>query len=89
MGLILGYRYQDDPNFFFLDTIVVTKKKKGIGSILLDVLSQWSKFKNLKGIILFTEEFNHKNENLIQFYLKNGFQILTKETDNIIMQKLV
>ena len=89
LASILGYEYEKDSSLFFLDTIIVTSQKKGIGRILLDSLEKWLKYRNLKGIILYTEEFNYKGENLIKFYLKNGFQKISELEGNITMQRLI
>lgn len=89
VGIILGYEDKNDSNFFFLDTLIVTLQKRGIGTLLLDCLTLWIKYRKLKGIILYTEEFNYKRENLINFYLKNGFQKIDEIEGNITMRRVV
>lgn len=89
IALVMGYKSDLDPKFFFLDILAVKIQRKGIGKILLDSLWEMIIRIGFEGIILYTEKFNEKNERIIDFYLKNGFEILKTEKDNIIMQRRI
>ncbi len=88
-GLVLGYRLEDEPeDIFYLDTIAVRQKGRGIGKIILSVLIEWARKMGYKRIQLDTEEENETGIRLSYFYQQLGFRITNfdDETGNITMQ---
>lgn len=88
-GLILGYRLEDTAeDIFYLDTIAVRQKGRGIGPVILKVLLDWARKMGYRLIQLDTEEANESGIRLSYFYQKLGFQIINSEDDtgNITMQ---
>lgn len=86
-GVILGYHLDDAPvETFYLDTIAVKQKGKGIGPILIRWLVKWAKKNGYEQVALDTELENERGIHLRDFYLKLGFkQSYTDETGNIFM----
>ncbi|TFG33867.1 GNAT family N-acetyltransferase [Candidatus Thorarchaeota archaeon] len=88
-GLVLGYRLEDTTeDIFYLDTIAVRQKGRGIGTILLKVLFTWAKKMGYRIIQLDTEEENETGIRLSYFYQQLGFRIAhsDEETGNVTMQ---
>jgi len=79
-AVILGYSSQmDSKKVFFLDTIAIREKGRGIGTILLKCLIDWLKKEAYLGIKVYTEEIDEKNIRLQNFYEKLGFILETKD----------
>lgn len=87
-GLVLGYRLEDSSDdVFYLDTIAVRQKGRGIGKIILRVLFEWARKMGYKRIQLDTEEENETGIRLSYFYQQLGFKVINfeEETGNITM----
>ncbi|MFW9951501.1 MAG: GNAT family N-acetyltransferase [Candidatus Thorarchaeota archaeon] len=79
-AFILGYSLLlDSKKIFFLDTIAVKRKNQGIGTILLNYLTEWLKKEKYFGIKVYTEEIDEKKIRLQDFYEKQGFKLEAKE----------
>ncbi len=88
-GLVLGYRLDDSPeDIFYLDTIAVRQKGRGIGKIILGALIDWARKMAYTMIQLDTEEENEVGLRLTYYYQQLGFRIINSEEDtgNITMQ---
>jgi GNAT superfamily N-acetyltransferase len=88
-GLLLGYTYVDMPvETFYLDTIAVKQKGKGVGRIISMVLIKWAKKMGYKRMQLDTEYENEKGIPLNLFYESLGFKVvdIDDELGNITMQ---
>lgn len=73
-GLVLGYSTEvNSKNLFFLDTLAVKTRGKGLGKIIMNHLIEWLQSKGYEGISIFTEDVNEKNIQLREFYEKLGF----------------
>ena len=86
--LLLGYSLPSEPvKSFYLDTLAVRRRGKGIGHIVMNFLIRWARTKRYEAIILDTELKDEKGIPLQQFYEKHGFKILSKaETGDITMK---
>lgn len=88
-GLILGYRLEDTTeDIFYLDTIAIRQRGRGIGKLILKVLFNWARKMGYKLIQLDTEEENETGIRLAYFYQQLGFRIINsdEENENITMQ---
>jgi GNAT superfamily N-acetyltransferase len=88
-GLILGYTLDGVPvETFYLDTIAVKQKGRGIGRILLIVLIRWAKKMGYRRMQLDTEYENEMGIHLSSFYEHLGFKVveIDDEIGNITMQ---
>ncbi|TFG99204.1 GNAT family N-acetyltransferase [Candidatus Thorarchaeota archaeon] len=88
-GLVLGYRLEESlDDIFYLDTIAVKQKGRGLGKNILKVLFDWAKKMGFSSIQLDTEQENETGVQLSNFYQKLGFDVLytDEETGNITMQ---
>jgi GNAT superfamily N-acetyltransferase len=87
--LILGYTLDGvSVETFYLDTIAVQQKGRGIGRIMISVLIKWAKKMRYQRMQLDTELEDEKGIKLTQFYEHFGFIIIDsdEETGNITMQ---
>lgn len=81
-GLMLGYHLDDVPlETFYLDTIAVKHKGRGIGPVLVKWLVKWAKKNGYQRISLDTELENESGIRLRDFYLRMGFK--EDHTDDI------
>jgi GNAT superfamily N-acetyltransferase len=88
-GVILGYKdYSEKRNIFYLDTIAIKTRGRGIGGIVLKYLIMWAKSSGYTSIILDTEERTEIGIPLVQFYKKQGFVIQNIEDDGNITMSL-
>lgn len=88
-GLLLGYRLEHtSEDVFYLDTIAIKQKGRGIGKIVLNILFEWARKMGYQSIQLDTEEANETGIRLSYFYQQLGFGIISSddETGNITMQ---
>jgi GNAT superfamily N-acetyltransferase len=88
-GLLLGYTYVNTAvETFYLDTIAVKQKGKGVGRIVSVVLIKWAKKMGYKRMQLDTEFENEKGIPLSLFYEHLGFKVvdIDDELGNITMQ---
>ena len=86
--LLLGYSIPHEPvKSFYLDTLAVRRRGKGIGHIVMDFLICWARTKQYQTIVLDTELTDEKGIHLQQFYEKHGFKSVSRsETGNITMK---
>jgi GNAT superfamily N-acetyltransferase len=88
-GLLLGYTF-DDPSVetFYLDTIAVKQKGRGIGPVILTVLIKWAKKMGYCQIRLDTEFENENGMQLSSYYERFGFKVIDvdDEIGNVTMQ---
>jgi len=86
--LLLGYSIcNGNTKSFYLDTLAIRHRGKGIGHLVLDFLISWARTKQYQIIILDTELIDEKGFPLPQFYAKHGFKIVGQsETGNITMK---
>ena len=86
--LLLGYSIPSEPvKSFYLDTLAVRRRGKGIGHIVMDFLIRWARTKRYGAIILDTESSDEKGIPLHQFYEKHGFKTVSRSaTGNITMK---
>jgi GNAT superfamily N-acetyltransferase len=89
--LLLGYSIPYEPvKSFYLDTLAVRRRGKGIGHIVMDFLIRWTRTKQYQTIILDTELTDEKGTPLQQFYAKHGFKIIEQsETGNVFMKRVL
>ena len=88
-GLVLGYSTEfNNKNLFFLDTIAVKTRGKGIGKIIMNHLIEWLKSKGYEGISIFTEVLDEKNFQLQEFYEKLGFVLESIDHKGNLSMKL-
>jgi len=88
-GLVLGYRLENTTeDIFYLDTIAVKQKGRGLGKNILKVLFEWARKMGFSSIQLDTEYKNETGIQLSNFYQKLGFKVINTddETGNITMQ---
>ncbi|TFG29616.1 GNAT family N-acetyltransferase [Candidatus Thorarchaeota archaeon] len=88
-GLVLGYRLEaSTDDIFYLDTIAVKQKGRGIGKAILNVMFEWAKKMGFSSVQLDTEQENEIGILLCNFYQKLGFKIIytDEETGNITME---
>jgi len=85
---LLGYLIPHEPvKSFYLDTLAVRRRGKGIGHIVMDFLIRWARTKKYQTIILDTELSDEKGIPLQQFYAKHGFKVVARsETGNVTMK---
>jgi GNAT superfamily N-acetyltransferase len=87
--LILGYALDGvSVETFYLDTIAVREKGRGIGRIIISVLIKWAKKMRYQQMQLDTELEDEKGIKLTKFYENFGFTIIDSDEtiDNITMQ---
>ena len=89
--LLLGYSIPYEPvKSFYLDTLAVRRRGKGIGHIVMDFLIRWARTKKYQTMILDTELIDEKGIPLQKFYAKHGFKIIARsETGNITMKRVL
>ncbi|TFG16161.1 MAG: GNAT family N-acetyltransferase [Promethearchaeota archaeon] len=81
-AFILGNASQiESREVFFLDTIAVKNRGRGIGKMLLKFLINWVKKEKYMGIFLYTEDIDEKNISLRDFYERFGFVLEKQEVD--------
>ena len=88
-GLVLGYTLHEvSAEVFYLDTIAVKQRGKGIGRIIMMALISWAKKMGYRTIQLDTEFENEVGFRLSSFYEHIGFRVVDSddETGNITMQ---
>ncbi len=88
-GLLLGYTFEGvSLETFYIDTIAVKQKGRGIGRIIMTVLIKWAKKMGYRQIQLDTEYENEKGFLLSSFYEHLGFKVvdIDDEIGNITMQ---
>jgi len=88
-GLFLGYTLGGVTiETFYIDTIAVKQKGRGIGRIILTVIIKWAKKMGYRLIQLDTEYENEKGFLLSSFYEHLGFKVVDvdDEIGNITMQ---
>lgn len=88
-GLLLGHTLRGVTNeIFYLDTVAVKQKGRGIGPIIISVLIKWAKKMGYLKMQLDTELEDEKGIRLTAFYENLGFTIIDRddETGNITMQ---
>lgn len=87
-ALLLGYS-QDVTNVeaFYLDTIAVKQRGRGVGQVMLLSLFEWARKMGYRRIELDTEAENETGHHLSAFYEKLGFVVTAEdiETGNISM----
>ncbi len=86
-AFVLGY-HLDEPSVetFYLDTIAVRQRGRGVGPALVSWLGKWAKKNGYQRIALDTELENEVGLRLRDFYLKMGFkQGHVDEVGNISM----
>ena len=91
-GLVLGYTLHEvSTEVFYLDTIAVKLRGRGIGRIILMNLIRWTKKMGYQKIQLDTEFENEAGFHLSSFYEHMGFRVVDSddETGNITMQLLL
>ncbi len=88
--LVLGYSPKEDrEKIFYLDTLALRQKGRGIGKIILKYLIDWARNMEYDAILLDTEE-EDKGFHLRRFYEKNGFRVIAcSETGNLTMKHLL
>ncbi len=79
LDLILGYP-QDDTAFLGLFMLHKDYQGKGIGKAIITELSDFLKINNFNNIRL---AYAKTNENAKNFWLKNNFELLNIEKDNV------
>jgi len=88
-GLLLGYTLGGvSLETFYLDTIAIKQKGRGIGRIILTVLIRWAKKMGYRRMQLDTEFENEKGIPLGLFYEHLGFKIIDTDDEigNVTMQ---
>jgi ribosomal protein S18 acetylase RimI-like enzyme len=88
-GLLLGYTLTGVlVETFYLDTIAVKQKGRGIGRIILTVLIKWAKKMGYRQIQLDTEFENEKGILLSSYYERFGFKVVEvdDEIGNVTMR---
>lgn len=91
-GLVFGYTLDGvSIETFYLDTIAVKQKGKGIGRIILKTLIRWARKMGYRSMQLDTEFENEVGFRLSSFYEYLGFKIVDtdEEIGNITMQLLL
>jgi ribosomal protein S18 acetylase RimI-like enzyme len=77
--LVLGYNSPDyESRVFYLDTVAVRQRGRGIGDIVMRFLIHRALNKGYKAIILDTEEKDEKGIPLQHFYEEHGFEAITR-----------
>lgn len=77
--LVLGYRLTDsERSTFYLDTLAVRQRGRGIGHIIMKFLIKRAREKKYQVIILDTEEKDEKNIPLQHFYEVHGFETIAR-----------
>ncbi len=88
-GQVLGYTLHGVlTEIFYLDTIAVKQRGRGIGRIIMTALIRWAKKMGYRIIQLDTEFENEVGFHLSSFYEHIGFRVVDsdEETGNITMQ---
>ena len=89
-GVILGNRVtRSDRKTFYLDTLAIRRKGKGIGKIVLSHLIEWAKASGYAAIELDTEAENEDGIPLKKFYETAGFMVQYIEDDGNITMSLI
>jgi ribosomal protein S18 acetylase RimI-like enzyme len=85
-AFLYGYDDDNDPKWFFLDTIATRVEGKGIGKMLMSLLKSYCSELGYQQIILYTEDQDEKGRKLRQFYESLGFKYkYTDKEKGIIM----
>ena len=88
-GMILGYPVERDQGLtFYLDTLAVKTRGKGIGRVILSSIIQWARQNEFSAIELDTEAENEVGIPLQRFYEKMGFIVQSIEDDGNITMSL-
>lgn len=88
-GVILGYPAAEDRGgTFYLDTVAIKTRGRGIGRIIFDFIIQWAKLKGYNTIALDTEVENETGMPLQKFYETIGFVVQRIEDDGNITMTL-
>jgi len=88
--LLLGYSIpHETEESFYLDTLAVRRRGKGIGHVVMNFLIHWARTKQYQTIILDTELTDEKGFHLPQFYAKHGFKIVARSEAGDITMKCV
>ena len=89
--LLLGHSVlKESVKSFYLDTLAVRRRGKGIGHVVMDFLIRWARTKQYQTIILDTELVDEKGIPLQQFYAKHGFKVSARsKTGNITMKRVL
>jgi len=88
-GLLLGYTLHGLlAEIFYLDTIAIKQRGRGVGRIIMTALIRWAKKMGYRKIQLDTEFENEVGFHLSSFYERIGFRVVDSddETGNITMQ---
>ena len=88
-GLFLGYTLDGvSVETFYMDTLAVKQKGRGIGRIVLTVLIKWAKKMGYHRIQLDTEFENEIGIRLSSYYERFGFKVvdIDDEIGNVTMQ---
>ncbi|MFX1562670.1 MAG: GNAT family N-acetyltransferase [Promethearchaeota archaeon] len=87
--LVLGYRLTDSEiPTFYLDTLAVRQRGRGIGHIIMEFLIKRARKMNYEAIILDTEEKDEKNIPLQHFYQVHGFETIARTERGDLTMKL-
>ncbi|NWF94787.1 MAG: GNAT family N-acetyltransferase [Candidatus Thorarchaeota archaeon] len=87
-AVLLGYPLgESTTRKFYLDTMAVMKRGRGLGRLILQTLIDWLKNQGYTSLQLDTEEFNEIGIPLVSFYTKLGFAVLSQDkTGNVSME---
>ncbi len=90
-ALVFGYSLPSTSyvKTFHLDTIAVKQQRKGIGTILIEALIEWTRTENFIVISVDTEVEDEKGIQLQRFYEGLGFSIVAREDSGNLTMKLV
>jgi len=87
--LVLGYKLCDsDLPIFYLDTIAVRQRGRGIGHIVMEFIIKRTQKREYHAIVLDTEETDEKNIPLQRFYAEHGFKITARSDSGDITMRL-
>jgi len=87
--LVLGYKLPDSETpLFYLDTLAVRQRGRGIGDIVMQFLIQRARSKQYHAIILDTEEKDEKGIPLQRFYEEHGFKTIARTESGDLTMRL-
>ncbi|MFX1319833.1 MAG: GNAT family N-acetyltransferase [Promethearchaeota archaeon] len=87
--LVLGYRLPDfEPPTFYLDTIAIRQRGRGIGDIVLQFVINRARDRTYQAIVLDTEEKDEKGIPLRHFYEEHGFEAITRTEQGDLTMRL-
>ena len=84
----LGYSLEGDDNIYYIDTLATIIQKKGLGKALLQFICEVAEKNGYSAVQLDTEEMNSKSQKLKDFYIRNGFEVIAIEGENLTMKKV-